>query len=130
MNEITDLRDRKRARSPRPQMDRADRAKLFAPYAALKGYNESAHAMEHRLVPRPAPAEDRAEQLDRRLRALRRGDAVTVTWFEPLKTENGRELGQYRTTAGTYLAAHPASGVLVLDIARIETRNIVDLGTR
>lgn len=130
MNETTDLRDRKRARSPRPQMDRADRAKLFAPYAALKGYNESAHAMERRLAPRPALAEDRADQLDRRLRALRRGDTVTVTWFEPLKTENGRELGQYRTTTGAYLAAHPASGILLLDAARIETRNIVDVGTR
>ncbi len=130
MNEYTDLRDRKRACSPRPRMDRADRAKLFAPYAALKGYNESAHAMERRLVPRPVLAEDRADQLDRRLRSLRRGDPVTVTWFEPLKTENGRDLGQYRTASGTYLAAHPASGILVLDVARIGTGNILDVGTR
>lgn len=130
MNEYTQLKDMKRALSTRPRMARADRAKLFAPYAALKGYNESAHARERLFVPRPELAEDRQEQLDRRLRSLRRGDGVTVTWFEPLKTEDGRELGQYRITSGDYLAAHPASGVLVLDVARIETGNIVDVGTR
>lgn len=130
MNEYTRLNGMKRALSTRPRMARADRAKLFAPYAALKGYNESAHARERLFVSRPELAEDRQEQLDRRLRSLRRGDGVTVTWFEPLKTEDGRELGQYRVTAGEYLASHPASGILVLSGARIETRNILDVGRR
>ena len=128
MNEYTELNGMKRAQSTRPPMTRADRAKLFAPFAALKGFEESAHARERLYVPRPEPAEDRQEQLDRRLRALRRGDRVTVTWFEPLKVEDGRELGQYRVTAGEYL--RPVSGVLVLTSARIETKNILDLGRR
>lgn len=130
MNEYSDIIGRKRAQSTRPRMSPGDRAKIFAPYAALKGYNELAHSMERQYVPRPEPAEDRQDQLDRRMRSLRRGDAVTVTWFEPLKAEGGRELGRYRVTTGVYLASHPASGILVLDSARIETRNILDMGRR
>lgn len=130
MNEYMDLNGMKRAGSLRPRMARADRAKLFAPFAALKGFEESAHAKERFFVPRPEPAPDRQEQLDRRLRGLSRGDSVTVTWFEPLKAEEGRELGQYRVTSGEYLASNPASGVLVLANARIEIKNILDIGRR
>lgn len=130
MNEYTELNGMRRAQSLRPRMAPGDRAKLFAPFAALKGFDESAHARERTLVPRPDIAVDRQEQLDRRLRSLNRGDTVTVTWFEVLRDEEGLELGRCRITSGQYLANHPTSGVLVLTTARIETKNILDLGKR
>lgn len=129
MNIYQDIISAKR-HSRYPKMARADRAKIFAPFSALRGLDESLAARELRYVPRPEIAPDRAEQLDRRLRAFRRGDQVTVTWFEAMKRDNGVELGRYRVTVGEYLASHPASGVLLLTNAKIETRDIVDVGGR
>lgn len=129
MNIYQDIINARRS-SGYPKMARADRAKIFAPFSALRGLDDSLAAREPRYAPRPEIAPDRAEQLDRRLRAFRRGDPVTVTWFERLKTENGADLGRYRVTTGEYIASHPASGVLLLTNAKIETRDIVDLGGR
>ena len=102
MNIYQDIITSKRAPSRRPKMARADRAKIFAPFAALKGFEESVHARELRYVPRPELCGDRAEQLDRRLRSLRSGDTVTVTWFQHLKQEDGVDLGEYRVSTGGY----------------------------
>ena len=113
-----------------PKMARADRAKIFAPFSALRGLDDSLAAREPRFVPRPEIPADRAELLDRRLHTLRRVDSVTVTWFDCQKTEDGAELGRYRVTRGEYIASHPASGVLLLTNAKIATRDILDVGRR
>ncbi len=130
MNGYQDIIHAQRLEPRRPRMPRADRAKIFAPFSALRGLDESLAARELLYVPRPLIAPDRAELLDRRLRSLRRGEPVTVTWFEVQKMENGRELGRYRVTTGPYTACRPASGILQLGEDRIETRNIVDVGRR
>ncbi len=129
MNSYQDIINARRS-SRYPKMARADRAKIFAPFSALRGLDDSLAAWELRLIPRPELPTDRAELLDRRLHSFRRGDPVTVTWFDAQKTENGTELGRYRVTSGEYIASHPASGILLLTNAKIETRNIVDVGSR
>ena len=48
-------------------MNRADRAKQFMPFAALKGYPEALRKKERIVVPRIEMTEDYAEQLDRKL---------------------------------------------------------------
>ncbi len=130
MNIYQDIITSKRAPSHHPKMARGDRAKIFAPFAALKGFEESVHARETRYIPRPELCDDRAEQLDRRLRSLKSGDTVTVTWFQRLKLEDGVELGEYRVSTGGYLAMHPDSGLLILTTAHIPTADIVDVGKR
>lgn len=67
--------------STRPKMSRADRAKQFMPFAALKGYPEALRKKERIVVPRIEMTEDYAEQLDRKLRAVRQNDMVTVVYF-------------------------------------------------
>ena len=41
MEDYTDMLGLERPKQRRPRMDRADRAKIFMPFAALKGYEES-----------------------------------------------------------------------------------------
>lgn len=73
----------------RPKMSREDRAKQFMPFAALKGYPDALRKKEKIVVPRMELSEDYAEELDRRLNALKPGDMVTAVYFcrgEYLKT--------------------------------------------
>ena len=130
MNAYSDIFYKKRARSTRPMMSRGDRAKIFAPFAALRGFEESAHAREKTLTLRPSVAEDRAEQLDRRIRALRRGDAVTLTVFEPVAQTPRGVLGQLRTVAGTLLIVDPVNLNLLLTTAKVPISQVLDVGRR
>lgn len=63
-------------------MSRADRAKQFAPFAALKGYDEAVQRQEELYCPRPILGEDAQAELDRALRRLRKGDEVTLTYYK------------------------------------------------
>ena len=66
-------------------MSRADRAKQFMPFAALKGFQESLAKIEKPVCDRILPGEDAQAELDAALRAHRVGDTVTLTYY--LNTE-------------------------------------------
>ncbi len=61
---------------------RADRAKLFAPFAALKGYYEMILEEEGRPEPRPELSEDDAAALNERLMQLEKGMAVCIRYYD------------------------------------------------
>lgn len=65
----------------RMKMSPADRAKQFMPFAALKGYEIALRAKEKITVPKVELSEDAAEELDRKLRQIRKNDIVTVIYF-------------------------------------------------
>lgn len=65
----------------RAKMDRADRAKQFMPFAALKGYGDALRLKEKIVVERVELSEERKEELDRRLRQVCRNDIITVTYY-------------------------------------------------
>lgn len=65
----------------RPKMSREDRAKQFMPFAALKGYEEALRQKEKIIVPRMELSEEYKEELDRKLRQIRKNDMVTVIYF-------------------------------------------------
>lgn len=62
-------------------MKRQDRAKQFMPFAALKGYEEALRQRENSAEPRIVPGEDRAEELDRKLRSLSEGSFIRVRHY-------------------------------------------------
>ncbi len=62
-------------------MPRAERAKQFMPFAALKGYEEALRRKEKIVVPKAEVSEEYAEELDRKLRNLQKMDVVTVVYF-------------------------------------------------
>ncbi len=61
---------------------KANRAKQFAPFDALKGYREALRAMERIVVPPNELSEDSKEELDRRLHLLSLNDLVTVVYYD------------------------------------------------
>lgn len=60
---------------------RADRAKIFLPFNPLKGFTEALEAQERVRIPKPELAEDAAVELDRTLRRLQPGEAVSVIYY-------------------------------------------------
>ena len=60
----------------RGRMNREDRAKQFMPFAALKGYPEALRKKEKIVVP-----EEYQEELDRKLRQIKKNDVVTAVFF-------------------------------------------------
>ncbi|MGL6198150.1 MAG: YolD-like family protein [Lachnospiraceae bacterium] len=62
-------------------MSRADRAKQFMPFAALKGYPEALRKKEKQVVPKIELSEEYREELDRKLHQVRKNEMVTVIYF-------------------------------------------------
>ena len=110
-----------------PRMPRQNRAKIFAPYQALKGFGEAIHAKDAVFVPRMELPEYAQERLDRKLRQLHCWDTVTVTWFRGKPGEADRNLGQYVTVTGTVERIDPVFRVLLLGKQRIPMEEIVEL---
>ncbi|MCR5755471.1 MAG: YolD-like family protein [Acetatifactor sp.] len=65
-----------------PKMDIADRAKQFAPFAALTGHEAAIRAREKIVVDKIELSEDAAEELDRTLREIQRGMLVKAVYFK------------------------------------------------
>ncbi len=101
----TELVYRARPASRRPHMTLENRAKIFTPFAALRGFDISILTEEKNrvLVPRAALCEQALEEMERTVEQLRPGDAVRLTYFLPQRCAEGTELGVYRTEARTFL---------------------------
>ena len=65
----------------RAKMSREERAKQFMPFAALKGYPDALRKKEKIIVPKMELSEEYEEELDRRLRQVRKNDIVTAVYF-------------------------------------------------
>lgn len=99
-----------RPESLHPKMRREDRAKLFAPFAALSGHDAAVHSRERVLTPKMIPSGETQAELDEALRQLRKGDTVTVVYFRPV----AGELGEYATLTDTVVRLEPTEGKLFL----------------
>ena len=82
--------DDESSRIRHPRMPIPDRAKIFAPFAALTGYDKviDQKAFESLLVPQPVLAEDELEKLSRLFEQIQKGQMVQVVFFSPEITEN------------------------------------------
>lgn len=66
----------------RMKMDRAERAKQFMPFDALKGLKAALREKERVVVEKKVLSEEKGEELDRRLHELQLKDMVTVIYFQ------------------------------------------------
>ena len=105
-------------------MPRQNRAKLFHPYDALKGFEETVHAKDAVYVCRTEVADDMQERLDRKLRSLRRGSSVTVTWFQAASGD----YGQYVSVSGTVSRIDPIRGTVIIGRQVIPFRDMLEIG--
>ena len=67
--------------SNRRKMDVGHRAKQFAPFAALRGFEESVRKKEILYEPRKELSEEKKQELDGKLKILSAGMWIQVTYF-------------------------------------------------
>lgn len=103
--------------SKHPKMASANRAKLFTPFSALRGFDIEILTTEQDrlLVPQVSLSADQQEAIYRTLNDLRKGDWVTVTYFVPVKHIAGQLLGEYTVVSDTVKKVDDVEQLLVLD---------------
>ena len=97
-------------------MTNGQRAKIFAPYAALKGFEDFIEASERCGEERIFLGEDAQEELNRQLQRLRRGDRVAVTYYR----EN-----RYTKALGTIRRLDEETHCLCLDTRYVPLADIL-----
>lgn len=113
-----------------PRMSNADRAKIFAPFAALKGYEEAIEAKERIVVPKVELSEDQKEELDRKFMDLSKqleiGEHpfVRVVYFEKNKATKEDEAGSYIEFTGKLVKIIESSHLLQIVDRKIPIENI------
>lgn len=127
MTRYDDIIHLARPQSSHPKMRREDRAKLFAPFAALTGHDEAVHARDKVMVPQGALTSHTQEILDRKLQRIGKGDRVTAIWFVPLKRVHGEVLGEYRTVTDQVEKLDIYERTLILGGVTIAFEELADL---
>ena len=103
--------------SRHPKMSIENRAKLFTPFSALRGFDIEILTQEQDrlLVPQVMFSADQREAIWRVLNQLQKGDWVTVTYFVPVKHIAGQLLGEYTVVSGTVKKVDDVEQLLVLE---------------
>lgn len=112
--------------SRHPKMSIENRAKLFAPFSALRGFDIEILTQEQDrlLVPQISLASDREEEIYRVLNGLHQGDWATVTYFVPVKHIAQQLLGEYTVVSGEVKRVDDVEQLLVLEGYPIPFGNI------
>lgn len=104
--------------SNRPKMTVADRAKQFAPFAALTGLEKALAAREKITVEKPILSEESLEELDRAMHSLIPGMITEVIYYS---------LGECIQIKGIVAKVEHTSRILQIVNTRISFDDILDL---
>ncbi|MCC8015172.1 MAG: YolD-like family protein [Eubacterium sp.] len=109
-----------------PKMSPRDRAKIFAPFAALRGHSERLGEEDVKLMRcrRTVLSEDEAAILSDKLLQVRKGMTVTVMYFQP-EAENG-ETGYNITVTGTVINIDVICRTLKINTGMTNEKGAVD----
>lgn len=112
--------------SRHPKMSIENRAKLFTPFSALRGFDIEILTQEQDrlLMPQISLASDREEEIYRLLNGLHQGDWATVTYFVPVKHIAQQLLGEYTVVSGEVKRVDDVEQLLVLEGYPIPFGNI------
>ena len=112
--------------SRHPKMSIENRAKLFTPFSALRGFDIEILTQEQDrlLMPQISLASDREEEIYRVLNGLPQGDWATVTYFVPVKHIAQQLLGEYTVVSGEVKRVDDVEQLLVLEGYPIPFGNI------
>ena len=129
MKNYSDILHEDRPKSARAKMDLGNRAKIFAPFDALRGFNFAimAEEAERAMLPRVELSEDMQEELNCKLEQLYTGSAVTACYFSPQRCIGDLELGYYYTVTGQVQGIDQYTRTLFLSHAAIPIADIRDL---
>ncbi len=120
-------RSRPEVPSGNPRQPMTERAKIFSPFAALRGHEERLSEEDDRLtlVEQAELSEEDQRTLSEKIAGLSKGEEVTVTYFEVEDPE--QNLGRYRTTRGTIQEIDPALCRIRLETEEIAFETIREL---
>ena len=118
--------------SRHPKMSIENRAKLFTPFSALRGFDIEILTQEQDrlLMPQISLASDREEEIYRVLNGLHQGDWATVTYFVPVKHIAQQLLGEYTVVSGEVKRVDDVEQLLVLEGYPIPFGNIHTLAVQ
>ena len=118
--------------SNHPKMAIANRAKLFTPFAALRGFDIEILTQEQDrlLVPQISLASDQEDEIYHLLNGLHQGNWATVTYFVPVKHIAGQLLGEYTVVCGEVKRVDDVEQLLVLEGASVPFGNIHSLAVQ
>lgn len=100
------------------------RAKQFAPFAALKGFEDAVREKEIIYEPRRILSEEKKNELDMKLRMLKPGMEIQVEYFTGNPLLPG--FGRYHTVKGDVAFFDPSVGLRIGD-TEIEIRDICEM---
>ena len=124
-----------------PPMDVVHRAKIFAPFDALRGFSEAIAAKVVLYEEKKVLTEGEKEELDKKIGILHSLTAnsrlarehkvsVTVTHFvlcaDPNHEACGR-LGKYEETSGIVRKIDPLTKTVILDSLAVKAEDIIDI---
>ena len=125
-----------------PKMQLSQRAKIFSPFAALKGFEEAIDEKVQRYVEKRELNDEEQEALEaalarlhdltKNLRAAKENQVTaTVTWFVPCADENHEAYGcggRYESCTGTVWKVDPVlTKSLLIDDRTIEFSELAEI---
>lgn len=103
-----------RPKSTRRKMETAHRAKIFAPFAALKGFEEAVRKEEIIYEPQIELPEEKKKEIDWKLKRIQRGMQVKICYFEENSEIPG--YGLQKEVHGTVYFFDPAIYLRIGDV--------------
>lgn len=129
-NRYDDIINLPRPESKHPHMSNADRAKIFSPFAALKGHTETIRKKEILRVNKIDLSVEAAAALNEKLTLLEKGQMVTITYFfsDPGPDGTGGTAeGIYITLSGIIKHLDSISRILEIENHKINFDDIADI---
>lgn len=129
-NRYDDIINLPRPESKHPHMSNADRAKIFSPFAALKGHTETIRQKEILRVNKIDLSAEAAAALNEKLTLLEKGQMVTITYFfsDPGPDGTGGTAeGIYITLSGIIKHLDSISRILEIENHKINFDDIADI---
>lgn len=99
-------------------MDRADRAKQFMPFDALRGFREALAEKERIIVPKADLSEEARDALDNKFNQVNKNDIVTVIYYDN---------GEYLKITGMVSRLDMTAGILKIVNTKIKFSDIYDI---
>ena len=100
-----------------PRMSLGSRAKIFSPFAALRGFDDelAEEGAQTLRVPKAGLSDEEKAALSAKLATLHRGMVVTVRYFQPDPfCQADPPVGRYQTATGTVQTLDPVQKTLRL----------------
>ena len=112
-----------------PRMPLGQRANIFSPFDALRGFSFAVmtQEQERQLEEKPTLSADAEELLERKLQLLAPGDPLTVRYFQKEKQIGEYELGTIQTENTSFNAVDMDRGLLILSTRELPLSALLDL---